>query len=150
MKKIGLYFFVSIISTHFAFADDQVDGLKSEASKVIVHIAGIKNNKGDVFVELYSDPKTFRKSALAYKVIKAKAQEGLMTFTYDEVNPGHYAILAFHDEDGNGSLNKRFGMIPTEGYALSNNPKVFGPPAFNDSSFEVPINIELNLPMHYQ
>ena len=35
-------------------------------------------------------------------------------------------------------LDRRFGMIPTEGYGLSNNPKVMGPPSFEDSAFEVP------------
>ena len=35
------------------------------------------------------------------------------------------------------SLNRRFGMFPTEGYGLSNNPQVSGPPAFEDSAFEV-------------
>jgi uncharacterized protein (DUF2141 family) len=28
-------------------------------------------------------------------------------------------------------------MFPTEGYGLSNNPKVVGPPKFADSAFEV-------------
>ena len=44
--------------------------------------------------------------------------------------------MAYHDEDGNGELNRRFGMFPTEGYGLSNNPSVSGPPAFEDSAFE--------------
>ncbi len=29
-------------------------------------------------------------------------------------------------------------MFPTEGYGLSNNPTVSGPPAFADSAFELP------------
>jgi len=45
--------------------------------------------------------------------------------------------MAYHDEDGNGELNRRFGMFPTEAYGLSNNPSVSGPPAFEDSAFEV-------------
>jgi uncharacterized protein (DUF2141 family) len=28
-------------------------------------------------------------------------------------------------------------MLPTEGYGLSNNPQVLGPPQFADSAFEV-------------
>ena len=34
-------------------------------------------------------------------------------------------------------VDRRFGMFPTEGYGLSNNPQVSGPPAFDDSAFEV-------------
>src|SRR3546814_5617415 len=57
---------------------------------------------------------------------------------FKDLPPGRYAVLAYHDENGNGELDRRFGMIPTEGYGLSNNPKVMGPPSFEDSAFEVP------------
>lgn len=140
MKLILLSFMVWATSSGLAFAEEH---------SLIVNLTGVKNSSGDVYVELYSDPKTFRKSALASNVIKAKAQEGTVTIKFTGVSPGVYAILAFHDEDGNGLLNKRFGMIPTEGYALSNNPDVFGPPAFKDSEFEVISDKELTIPMHY-
>jgi uncharacterized protein (DUF2141 family) len=115
-----------------------------------VQLHGIKNSTGQIHVELYSDPKTFRKSALAQHVIKVEAKEDLVTVKFSGIKPGVYAILAFHDEDGNGVLNKRFGMIPTEGYALSNDPDVFGPPAFTDSKFEVVSDQELDIPIHYK
>jgi uncharacterized protein (DUF2141 family) len=51
--------------------------------------------------------------------------------------PGRYAIMAYHDANQDGKLNLRLGMFPVEGYGLSNNPKVFGPPKFADSAFEV-------------
>ncbi len=50
---------------------------------------------------------------------------------------GRYAVIAYHDEDGNGRLNLRFGMIPVEGYGLSNDPEVAGPPRFQDAAFEL-------------
>ena len=40
-------------------------------------------------------------------------------------------------DGGHGELNRRFGMFPTEGYGLSNDPTVSGPPAFEDSAFDV-------------
>lgn len=151
MKQTLLFLSAWVVFSGCASAaDDQPVGHQQELLNVVVHITGIKNDTGDIFVELYSDPKTFRKSALAYRVIKAKSQEGVITVTYSDVAPGSYAILAFHDEDGNGTLNKRFGMIPIEGYALSNNPKIFGPPAFKDSRFEVSADMTLSMPMHYQ
>ena len=40
-------------------------------------------------------------------------------------------------------------MFPTEGYGLSNNPKVMGPPSYEDSAFAVtaedPAQIELKM-----
>lgn len=122
----------------------------AEEYNLTVNLHGIKNSIGQVYVELYSDAKTFRKSALAQHVIKVAAKNDNVTVILPGLKPGAYAILAFHDEDGNGELNKRFGMIPIEGYALSNDPEVFGPPAFEDSKFEVVSDKELNIPIHYK
>jgi uncharacterized protein (DUF2141 family) len=138
LKLIGFAFM--LMMTQFAYADE---------FSLSVHIKGVKNNHGNVFVELYNEAKTFRKSAQAFAILQVPATEGIVTVKFDGVKKGHYAILAYHDEDGNGLLNKRFGMIPTEGYALSNNPVVIGPPSFEDSDFEVLDDAELNLALHY-
>ena len=120
-----------------------------ESHKLAVNLAQIKNDKGNLFVELYSDPTTFRKSAKALKIIKVPAATGALTVTFDNLGTGTYAVLAYHDEDGNNTMNKRFGMIPTEGYGLSNNPKVMGPPAFKDSQFEVSADTEISINFNY-
>jgi len=120
-----------------------------DAYKLSVNLAQIKNDKGNIFVELYSDPATFRKSAKAFKIIKTQAVEGALTVTFDQLAAGTYAVLTYHDEDGNGEMNKRFGMIPTEGYGLSNNPKVMGPPSFKDSQFEVSKDTEISIHFNY-
>lgn len=115
-----------------------------------VHLQGINSARGQIQIELYSDAKAFRKSALALRTITAPAHENTVTVKFTGIQSGLYALLAFHDEDGNGLMNKRFGMIPVEGYALSNDPKVFGPPTFKDSAFSCAESQELSIPMHYQ
>ena len=140
MKLKLISFAFMLMMTTFAYADE---------FSLSVHIKGVKNNQGNVFVELYNDAKTFRKSAQAFAILQVPATEGIVTVKFDGVKPGHYAVLAYHDEDGNGLLNKRFGMIPTEGYALSNNPTVIGPPSFEDSDFEVLGDAELGINLHY-
>ncbi len=104
-----------------------------------VDLAGIKDARGQVRVGLYADAKTFRKEEQALAVKTAPAAAGAVRVRFDGLAPGRYAIMAYHDEDGNGQLNRRLGMFPTEGYGLSNNPKVMGPPAFDDSAFELPL-----------
>jgi uncharacterized protein (DUF2141 family) len=141
MRLIILGFLAWAISCSSVFAEEY---------NLTVNLHGIKNSIGQVYVELYSDAKTFRKSALAQHVIKVAAKNDNVTVKLSGLKPGAYAILAFHDEDGNGVLNKRFGMIPIEGYALSNDPEVFGPPAFEDSKFEIVSDKELNIPIHYK
>jgi uncharacterized protein (DUF2141 family) len=141
MRLIILGFLAWAISCSSVFAEEY---------NLTVNLHGIKNSIGQVYVELYSDAKTFRKSALAQHVIKVAAKNDSVTVKLSGLKPGAYAILVFHDEDDNGVLNKRFGMIPIEGYALSNDPEVFGPPAFEDSKFEVVSDKELNIPIHYE
>jgi len=102
-----------------------------------VSLTGIQHERGSVRVGLYSDPKTFRKEAQAIAVLQVAATPRTVQVSFDDLPPGRYAIMAYHDEDGNGELNRRFGMFPTEGYGLSNNPQIAGPPAFEDSAFEV-------------
>jgi uncharacterized protein (DUF2141 family) len=138
IKLLGLV--LSLLAIGYARADD---------FSLSLHVKGVKNNQGNVYVELYNEAKAFRKSAQAFAILKAPAKEGDITVKFDRLKLGHYAVLAYHDEDGNGLLNKRFGMIPTEGYGLSNDPSVIGPPSFEDSDFEILGDAEININMHY-
>ena len=56
---------------------------------------------------------------------------------FDGLPTGRYAVMAYHDENADQKLNLRFGMFPTEGYGLSNNPAIIGPPKFADSVFAI-------------
>ena len=138
IKLLGLAF--ALLISQYALADD---------CSLSLNVKGVKNDKGYVYVELYNEPKTFRQSAKALSITKTTAAEGVINVKFDGLKPGHYAVLAYHDEDGNGILNKRFGMIPLEGYALSNDPEVIGPPSFESSDFEVLGDAEINVTMRY-
>lgn len=104
---------------------------------LIVNLAQVKPGPGPLRVGLYRDPASFRKEDKALAVLSAAATADHVEVRFPALAPGRYAIMAYHDENADGSLNRRFGMFPTEGYGLSNNPKVSGPPAFADSAFEV-------------
>ena len=113
-----------------------------------VSLTGIQHERGSIRVGLYSDTKTFRKEAQAVAVQQVAAAPGTVQVSFASLPAGRYAIMAYHDEDGNGELNRRFGMFPTEGYGLSNNPSVMGPPAFEDSAFDVgdePTSISIDI-----
>lgn len=102
-----------------------------------VDLSGIQHANGAVRVALYQDPKTFRKEAQAVAIQQVPAAPGSVKVKFTDLAPGRYAIMAYHDEDGDGELDRRLGMFPIEGYGLSNNPVVSGPPAFEDSAFSV-------------
>ncbi len=58
--------------------------------------------------------------------------------TIDDVPPGLYAAQAFHDENGDGLLNRNILGLPKEAMGFSRNaPMRLGPPRFADAAFAV-------------
>ncbi len=61
-----------------------------------------------------------------------------VTITFTDIPEGQYAIKAFHDVNDNGKLDTNWLGIPTEPYGFSNDVMgTFGPPSFQEASFEV-------------
>lgn len=110
---------------------------QADESSLLVTLKDVRDNVGNLRASIYREPDSFRKEALALEVVTIPAQKGDVQLTFKPLPPGRYAIMAYHDADADGKLGLRFGMFPTEGYGLSNNPKVIGPPKFADSAFEV-------------
>ncbi|MBS1138581.1 MAG: hypothetical protein H6R13_34 [Proteobacteria bacterium] len=109
----------------------------ADNSQLVVNLLGVRDGTGNLRASLYREPETFRKEDKALKVISLPAAKGESTFVFDNLPSGRYAVMVYHDENADQKLNLRFGMFPTEGYGLSNNPKVMGPPKFADSAFDV-------------
>ncbi len=122
----------------------------AEAQQLVVEVSGIRSADGKLRVSLYREPDSFRKEERAFQLLIQPAKAGKATLVFADIPAGRYALMAYHDENGDEKLNLRLGMFPTEGYALSNNPKVIGPPRFDDSAFELPgAASPLPLPLKY-
>ena len=123
---------------------------QADEARLVVTIKEIRDATGNLRVSLYADAESFRKEDRALKVVSIPAARGEARVTFDGLIPGRYALMAYHDENADAKLNLRLGMFPTEGYALSNNPRVMGPPKFADSAFEVTApETEANLTLSY-
>jgi len=109
-----------------------------------VDVTDIRNESGNVYIGLYNTSngftevsKTFRK-----KIIDSKV--GTIEYTFQNIKEGTYAISVFHDENGNGELDKNLFGIPQEGYGFSkNNRFLLRAATFEESSFIV--NSDTNL-----
>jgi len=123
---------------------------QADEARLVVTIKEIRDATGNLRVSLYADAESFRKEDRALKAVSIPAARGEARVTFDGLAPGRYALMAYHDENADAKLNLRLGMFPTEGYALSNNPRVMGPPKFVDSAFEVTApETEANLTLSY-
>jgi uncharacterized protein (DUF2141 family) len=111
--------------------------LTAHPADLEVSVTGVRSTDGQVKLMLFDHAEGFRKEDKARQVLALPAVAGEVHGMFHGLPAGQYAILVYHDENGDGKLNLRFGMFPKEGYGLSNNPKVSGPPAFKDSAFDV-------------
>lgn len=107
-------------------------------ANVSVTVTGLRSTKGKVLACLTAQARTFPDcdkdpAARAVTVAAGKSVE----LDFGEVAPGRYAISLFHDENGNGKLDKAV-MIPSEGYGFSRDaPVMMGPPSFAKAAFAV-------------
>lgn len=74
---------------------------------------------------------------------------GSLPSTLGDLPAGDYAILVFHDENGNGELDKNFIGIPREPLGFSNRYWAKGEPTFSGAAFtvtedgDVPVDVKL-------
>ncbi|MGP1387529.1 MAG: DUF2141 domain-containing protein [Thainema sp.] len=109
------------------------------SSQLNIAVNGLRSAEGQVCVKLFSGSSGFPNddnSAVQRQCIAIGESETPMTVTFTDVQPGSYAIAAYHDSNGDEQLNRgAFGM-PTEGYAFSNDAVAeTGPAAFEDAVF---------------
>lgn len=121
----------------FALAGMALVVSAADAAELEVTAEHVVPGPGSIHFVLYRGPEGFRHEDRAFRVLKAPAGAGSISVRFRDVPPGRYAVMAYHDADNDQKLDLRFGMFPKEGWGLSNNPKVMGPPGFAASSFSL-------------
>ena len=120
------------------------------AADLTVSVSGVRDASESIRIALYADAATFRHESDARQVLTLPAAKGTVSGVFHDLPPGRYAVLAYHDENGNGKLDMTLGMFPDEGWGLSNDPTVIGPPRFEASAFEVSEpESAITVPLHY-
>ena len=108
------------------------------AADLTIAVGPVRGSGGEIRLALYEREEGFRKEDQARQLLPVPAKAGTVEGTFRGLPPGRYAVIAYHDENGDGKLNLRFGMFPKEGYGLSNNPKLSGPPRFREAALDLP------------
>jgi uncharacterized protein (DUF2141 family) len=87
------------------------------ASATIVHVIveNVESNDGTVNVAVCDTD--FSPDGCPYKT-SAPASQGFMEMVFDDVPPGNYAVVGYHDVNDNDEFDK-FLSMPREPYALS-------------------------------
>jgi uncharacterized protein (DUF2141 family) len=100
-----------------------------------VRMTGLENQNGKVVVQLFDSGEGFpTKPAKALRTSTTLIVGDSAFVEFSGLPFQHYAVSAYHDENGNGKLDTNFLGIPSEPVAASNNAKGnFGPPSFDDA-----------------
>ena len=119
----------------------------AQTGTIELTVSGINLKKGkNIKVAVY-DKAGFLKEMNIQKTIQAKGKE--ITIELNDVEVGKYAIAVFQDENSDGKMNTNFMGKPIELSGFSNNVKGdFGPPDFNNTSFDVFNDKSIKLVIH--
>lgn len=115
----------------------------SAKAGLTVSVSGIRNDKGQIFIQLWNAPEGFPKQAeKAWKYVAidaSKAVNGVVTTTFSDLAPGTYAVSTLHDENRNGEMDTNAFGIPKEGWAVSNNVVThMHAPSYERAKFQLP------------
>lgn len=109
-----------------------------QRSRLVVNVSGVKPGSGIVMVGLYDSGTEFPGVGkhLISRRVRASAATAEAVFT--DVPYGNYAVAVIYDQNSNGKLDMRLGMLPKEPLGFSNGASVrFGPPKYRDAAFDV-------------
>lgn len=102
-----------------------------------VRVSGVRNGAGQVGCLLFT-------SADGFPGDIKKARQALLVPIVDGIGVCHfdapagtYAVVAMHDENANGKLDKSVMGVPKEGYGASKGARGAFGPKFDDASFRI-------------
>lgn len=120
---------------------------QSQNLKLEVTMNGFENDQGKVYVGLYKTEESFLKKTYKGLISKIVKQNAVVTF--ENLEPGQYAVSVYHDDNNNGKMDSNFIGIPKEAYGTSNGAKGFmGPPKFNDAKFMLTTHKKIIINLH--
>ncbi|RKQ71553.1 uncharacterized protein DUF2141 [Litorimonas taeanensis] len=130
------------------FERDKSDYCVENGLQIRVTVNGV-TAEGILKLELFGEANFLKKKGKLRK-IRVPAEEGSQKLCINVPLPGSYAVVGYHDRDGDRKLKKAWNFKPLEPYGLSNNPeiKALRLPKYSETSFDVPltgVDIVINL-----
>lgn len=111
------------------------------SATLTVRILTARNGNGVIRIALFQSADGFpgdASKALRTQPAKIDPQTLTAQAVFSGIPQGTYAVMVFHDENGNGKLDENLVGMPKEGYGASNNPpKKMRPPTFDEAKFSL-------------
>ena len=122
-----------------AAAPVRADEAEPLQATLIVELRGLRSNRGKAVLALFNGKAGFpRDAAKAQCRWAGPIKRNRARVTFGALTPGRYAVSVFHDENGNGRLDKTWLGAPDEGIGASRDARgTRGPPRFKDAAFRL-------------
>lgn len=151
LKFTGIFILIFFCGLNGRALSDQASSA-GEEKKITVIVENLRNKKGRLQIALFNQvhpgfpDKRFRLIGSIVRVTGSTIRVTLRTRA-----SGPFTLALFHDENGNGLLDRNVIGIPIEGYGFSNNPDSrFGPPEYGEAIFKMEGNrIRIKIRMIY-
>jgi uncharacterized protein (DUF2141 family) len=133
MKYIFWTAFLIFISVNVQTEEPKKKGM------VKILITGFKNDEGVARVALFRGMQGFpNNTEYAYWKGVYDIQDNESRLNINHLEYGTYAVSVYHDENNNGKLDKKWKLIPSEGFGTSSNArKEKEGPSYDLSEFEI-------------
>lgn len=119
--------------TPAAFSDGMQDAIKTDLEVVV---DGVPNGRGNVRVTVYSEADAALFPDHFPPLRQSVAATGqAITVHFNNLVAGKYAVLAFHDENGNEILDRNLFGIPKEHWGITGKRPFGRAPRFAESTF---------------
>ena len=114
----------------------------AQASELTVDIEGLRNTTGVVQVALFRTADGYpQRPELAARTRTGPVALPITVVSFDDLEPGTWALAVLHDENENGRLDTTLFGVPKEGIGASREAtRRLGEPRFEDARFEVGSN----------
>jgi len=103
-----------------------------------VRIVGLPSDTGLVTIALFDSEENYRAHSGTLHTIRLPVKERTCEWLIDDLPYGDYAIMFYHDTNGNLDFDRNALGVPNEPFGFSNNAKPrLGLPAFERVKFAV-------------
>ncbi len=110
----------------------------AENARLEVTVTGLRSSRGQLAIALFASESDYNEQTNAVRRAFLPIVAGRSTWQLSDLPAGRYALIAYHDENGNREIDMRIFGMPKEAVGVSNDARgVFGPPGFDAASFEL-------------
>lgn len=102
---------------------------------ITVTVENVLSDGGTILAGLHTADTFMKGPGVANAMEPAK--KGELTLTFENVEPGTYAVMVMHDKNDNQRMDFEENGMPKESYGMSGNVMTMGPPTFDAAKFEV-------------